>query len=137
MAAIQTIVLIDDDTDLGQLVKSNLSAHFDLKYFEEPVKAMPYLRNNLVAAVILDYYLKNTNGLLVAWELIEAFPLTPILLVSSDNSVKDKIAEMRFRHVDFLEKPFQSRDLMTSLVKILRISNSGDIRPDEYRAVDI
>lgn len=129
MAEIKTIVLIDDDTDLGDLVKSNLSSKYDLKYFEEPSKALQFVRNHPVAAVILDYYLKDMSGLLVAWELIEQHPLTPILLISADELVVDKIKELNFRHVSFLPKPFQGSDLLSAIARIQKITLFEEVRP--------
>lgn len=120
MGAIFKIVLIDDDNELSEVVKHNLSALYDLVCFEEPNAALEYLKHHYVSGVILDYHLEHTNGISVAWELIEKFPLTPILFVSADRSVKERISELEFPHVLYLPKPFVGSELRSCMVKLLR-----------------
>jgi len=115
-----TIVLIDDDCELINEVKESLSGKFDVKCFEEPAEAFSYLRRYPVSAVILDYQLRKSNGLLVAWDLVDRYPLMPVLFISSDREVEKKIEELKFPHVDFITKPFNKGELNSTLTNLQR-----------------
>ena len=116
-----TVVLIDDDCELIKQVEENLKGKFEVVCFEKPLEAFSYLRRFPVQAVILDYHLRNSNGLLVAWDLVDQYPLMPVLFISSDHEVEKKIEELKFPHVDFLVKPFNKGELNTTLTNLQRM----------------
>lgn len=129
MALIKTIVLIDDDPEIIKSCKMNLSAHYDLVCFQDSKKAVSYIQAHDVAVVILDFNLKNKSGLLVAWDLIDDYPLMPILLISNDPKDSEVIDDLGFRHVNFLLKPFRGRDLLENLIDIQKKFRLEEVPP--------
>ena len=117
----QKIVVIDDDQELLQLVRSFLSKRgFNVSIFSDWFKAIKNIRKYEPQLIILDVFLKNYDGLDVCSRL-KSNPFTrhiPILMFSGFPKVADT-AIYEFGANDFISKPFFIKDFIDKIYHML------------------
>lgn len=117
----QKIVVIDDDQELLQLVRSFLSKRgFNVSIFSDWFKAIKNIRKYEPQLIILDVFLKNYDGLDVCGRL-KSNPFTrhiPILMFSGFPKVADT-AIYEFGANDFISKPFFIKDFVDKIYNML------------------
>jgi FixJ family two-component response regulator len=77
------------------------------------------------ACVIADAHLPDMSGLALLGELRARGHAMPVILLSSDADVQGAVEAMRAGAVDFIEKPFIDRALVTQVAPILDVDASA------------
>lgn len=115
------ILLVDDDEVLHQLLQEFLTCQgykvFVLSNGEEVAE---FLNLNSVDVIVMDILLPGQNGLhWLAW-VKNNYSLLPVLILSSQKAVDDRIAGLQLGADDYLIKPFHMTELLLRLKTILR-----------------
>lgn len=115
-----TILLIDDDLKLGELLESYL-AGFEMQLIHKahPEDGLRHLRSVPVDLVILDVMLPGKNGFQVCKE-IRTFSSVPVLMLTARGDVTDRIVGLEIGADDYLPKPFEPRELVARVQTILK-----------------
>jgi len=113
-----SILLIDDDRELGILLQECLQEEFELHPAFDGVSGLQEALSHSYAAVILDLMLPCMSGLEVLKHLRKESAI-PVLVLSACGSDKSRIAALELGADDYLSKPFQLRELVTRLRAIL------------------
>jgi len=131
-AAIATILVVEDDPDIRQLVGDLLTRE---GFAVEPAQdaaamdlAMARLRPDLV---ILDLMLPGEDGLSICRRLRAAEPV-PILMLSAKGDEIDRVVGLEMGADDYLTKPFGPRELLARVRALLR-RGQAPARPSERR----
>lgn len=117
------ILIVDDDPDLTNLVKSILEAEnymvFAAESGEEALGEVPKLRPDLI---ILDIILPGMDGYDTCKILKtdEHTSLIPVIILSIKCGVKDRIAGLNIGADDYITKPFDPDELMARVEAVLR-----------------
>jgi len=117
------ILIVDDDPDLTNLVKSILEAEnymvFAAESGEEALGEVPKLRPDLI---ILDIILPGMDGYDTCKILKtdEHTSLIPIIILSIKCGVKDRIAGLNIGADDYITKPFDPDELTARVEAVLR-----------------
>ena len=118
-----TILVVEDDVDILQLVAHNLkAADFDVLMAQEGYEALSLAKNHLPQLVILDIMLPGLDGFEVCKELKRS-PATqniPILMLTAKGEEVDRIVGMELGADDYVVKPFSPRELILRVRAILR-----------------
>ncbi|WP_129794574.1 response regulator [Sphingosinicella sp. CPCC 101087] len=115
-----TILIVDDDASLRQLIRDFLTGHGYAvveagggKEMREILDAQP------VDALVLDVMMPGEDGLSIARSLSTRRDLS-IVMVSALGSETDRIIGLEVGADDYLPKPFSPRELLARLRAVLR-----------------
>ena len=120
MANKQKILIVDDDTNISDLIALYLTKEcFDTKCVEdgdEALKAFSVFQPNLI---LLDLMLPGIDGYQVCRE-IRKTSSTPIIMLSAKGEVFDKVLGLELGADDYITKPFDSKELVARVKAVLR-----------------
>ena len=117
-----SILVVDDEADVLQLVERNLSlAGFHVIEAGDGAAALAAARRELPALIVLDIMLPGMSGLDVTRQLKRdaATAAISILLLSARAGEIDRILGFELGVDDFLAKPFSPRELVLRVKAIL------------------
>ena len=115
------IVIIDDDKDLLQMVRSLLlKKGFNVSIFSDSLKAINNIRNYRPQLILLDVFLENFDGFEICKKLKASYFTRhiPILMFSGFAKVADT-AIYEYGASDFISKPFKANDLVKKVQNLL------------------
>lgn len=115
-----TILLVDDDTDLGAMVVDYL-ARFELigTHYADPAAGIKACRNGNFKAVVLDVMMPGIDGL-EACRRIREFSAVPIIMLTALGETADMVVGLSTGADDYLAKPFEPRELIARLHALMR-----------------
>ena len=126
------ILLIDDDVELGSLLRDFLSHHqIDLETTNSGEDGLELIEerrtptNSLFDLIILDIMLPGVSGLEVLKEIRKKNNI-PIIMLTASGEDHDRILGLELGADDYLPKPFNSQELVARVKAILRRSNNHD-----------
>ena len=129
MANKQKIMIVDDDANIAELISLYLTKEcFDTQTVhdgEEALKAFEAYKPNLI---LLDLMLPGIDGYQVCRE-IRAKSQTPIIMLSAKGEVFDKVLGLELGADDYMEKPFDSKELVARVKAVLRRTQA--VKPAE------
>ena len=110
----KSIVLIDDEFDILEIIKSSLELiideHISYHTFSNPVQAIRFIQANAVDLVVTDLNMDNINGLEVYHKLRINSNVKKFIFISGQvNDYKNELNKINDCHV--LEKPIKINDL--------------------------
>ena len=115
-----TILIIDDDAKLNQLLKDFLN-DFGYKVITatRPAKGLKKLQQVSPDLVILDIMLPEMDGFEVCRSIRETSNI-PIIMLTARGEVTDKVVGLELGADDYLAKPFEPRELVARIQSVLR-----------------
>lgn len=120
MANKQKILIVDDDTNISDLIALYLTKEcFDTRCVddgEEALKAFAAFHPDLI---LLDLMLPGMDGYQVCRE-IRKNSSTPIIMLSAKGEVFDKVLGLELGADDYIIKPFDSKELVARVKAVLR-----------------
>jgi DNA-binding response OmpR family regulator len=115
------ILVVEDQTDIGALIKLNLETmNFEVTHCESGSEGFALAQTNHFDALILDIMLPGMNGLDICQQLREQGDHTPILMLTAKKSEADRVVGLEVGADDYLTKPFSIRELQARLKALLR-----------------
>ncbi|HTX53696.1 MAG TPA: response regulator [Candidatus Baltobacteraceae bacterium] len=122
-----TVLVIDDDKLFLATVREELErAGFRFLGAETAAQAKEVLAKEAVQVMLLDVILPDADGLDLLPQLREAHPQVPVIVASARASYLSGIQAMRRGAADFLRKPMNFEELVTSLqVAIRKVPAAG------------
>ena len=118
------ILLIDDDQGLAAPLREYF-ARFDLELLaaQHPQVGLSLLREEAPDLVILDLMLPDMDGFEVC-RTIRRDREVPILMLTARGEVTDRIVGLELGADDYLPKPFEPRELVARIQRILKRSGA-------------
>ena len=114
------IYVVDDETDIRGLVAINLSGSgYQVKGFSSGSEALASLKSDEPDLIILDVVMPGPNGLEVARRIRQSFQV-PILMLTVQDEIANKVAALDIGADDYLTKPFQIEELLARVRAVLR-----------------
>jgi two-component system phosphate regulon response regulator PhoB len=136
----QTILVIDDERDLIELVRYNLEkGGFDVIGATKAEAGLEIARLNSPDAVILDIMMPGQDGLEVCRQL-RADARTariPVIMLTAKAGEADRVVGLEIGADDYLSKPFSPRELVARVRAILRRSAAVTGASDVIRSGDL
>lgn len=120
MAIMATILVVEDEVDLNNLVRSHLEAegHTVHQAFDGP-GALKLVEETGPDLIILDWMLPGMDGLSVCRQVRQRH-LTPILMLTARSEEIDRVLGLEVGADDYVVKPFSIRELMARVRAMLR-----------------
>ncbi len=130
MVTKQKILIVDDDENIAELISLYLTKEcFDTKMVyngEDALNAFDTYQPNLV---LLDLMLPGIDGYQVCRE-IRAKSATPIIMLSAKGEIFDKVLGLELGADDYMEKPFDSKELVARVKAVLRRYKTAPAAPE-------
>lgn len=122
MEHIDTLLVVDDDSDIRELVVDYLNSAGYRATGAANGKAMrAYLANHQVDLVVLDVMMPGDDGLTLCRELrSDRHQNLPVLMLTARSDDADRILGLEMGADDYLVKPFVARELLARIKAILR-----------------
>ncbi len=116
-----SILIIEDQKELSNLIKHKLEEreHSDQQAFNGEEGLTLALSHNF-SLIILDIILPRKSGIEILETVRRSRVLTPILILSTRNSVENIVEGLSRGADDYLPKPFKMQELLERVVSILR-----------------
>ena len=120
----QKILIVDDDANIAELISLYLTKEcFDTmivedrkRYREEAMIAFDQYNPNLI---LLDLMLPGMDGYQVCRE-VRSSSSVPIIMLSAKGEIFDKVLGLELGADDYMEKPFDSKELVARVKAVLR-----------------
>lgn len=118
----RNVYIIEDDDSIRKALTNTLSsAGYSVKSFSTPNSFLSNIDIEHPAVIILDMLLPEMSGIGVQIEILKTHQSIPIIFISGESSVDQAIFAMKHGAIDFLIKPFLTKDLIPVIEKGLAI----------------
>jgi DNA-binding response OmpR family regulator len=116
-----SILLAEDDPNLGQLLKNYLIAReYETTLVTDGAQAMQVFRKERYQLCLLDVMMPELDGFTLAKEIRALDPHIPIIFLTAKNLKEDVIEGFKSGADDYLTKPFSMEELIYRIEAILR-----------------
>lgn len=116
----QKILIVDDDENIAELISLYLTKEcFNTKIVHDGESALQVHKTFQPDLILLDIMLPRMDGYQVCREL-RTYSNTPIIMLSAKGEVFDKVLGLELGADDYMEKPFDSKELVARAKAILR-----------------
>ncbi len=124
-----TLLLVEDDKDLGKVLKQYLEMQdFRVLLSESGEKGWALFREQSPDLCILDIMLPGMDGLTLGKKIKQAAPDQPLLFLTARTSKEDVLQGLKMGADDYICKPFEPEELVLRINNILR--RSGKTEPE-------
>ncbi len=115
------VLLAEDDTNLGSLLKEYLIAKkYDAELFSDGEKALEGYSKNKYDLCIFDVMMPKMDGFTLAKEIRKVDQHIPIIFLTAKTLKDDLIEGFQSGADDYLTKPFSMDELMLRIQAIMR-----------------
>ena len=116
----QKILIVDDDENIAELISLYLTKEcFDTQIAYDGESALAAHKTFQPDLILLDIMLPRMDGYQGCRE-IRTYSNTPIIMLSAKGEVFDKVLGLELGADDYMEKPFDSKELVARVKAILR-----------------
>ena len=120
MVSKQKILIVDDDNNIAELISLYLTKEcFETKIVNDGESALLAMDSFAPNLILLDLMLPGIDGYQVCRE-VRSKSSTPIIMLSAKGEVFDKVLGLELGADDYIEKPFDSKELVARVKAVLR-----------------
>lgn len=116
----QKILIVDDDNNIAELVSLYLIKEcFETMIVNDGESALAAMDTFTPNLILLDLMLPGIDGYQVCRE-VRSKHATPIIMLSAKGEVFDKVLGLELGADDYIEKPFDTKELVARVKAVLR-----------------
>lgn len=120
MVAKQKILIVDDDNNIAELISLYLTKEcFETMIVNDGASALTALETFQPHLILLDIMLPGMDGYQVCRE-VRTKSQIPIIMLSAKGEIFDKVLGLELGADDYMEKPFDSKELVARAKAVLR-----------------
>ncbi len=120
MVSKQKILIVDDDNNIAELISLYLTKEcFETMIVNDGESALTAVDAFEPNLILLDLMLPGIDGYQVCRE-VRAKNQTPIIMLSAKGEIFDKVLGLELGADDYMEKPFDSKELVARVKAVLR-----------------
>ena len=120
MASKQRVLIVDDDNNIAELISLYFTKEcFDTMIVNDGESALPAVESFHPNLILLDLMLPGIDGYQVCRE-VRTNNSVPIIMLSAKGEVFDKVLGLELGADDYIEKPFDSKELVARAKAVLR-----------------
>ena len=137
MVAKQKILIVDDDTNIAELISLYLTKEcFDTLIVNDGEEALRHFQSYAPNLILLDLMLPGIDGYEICRE-IRKTSTVPIIMLSAKGEIFDKVLGLELGADDYMIKPFDSKELVARVKAVIRRFNNAAVAaaPAEIPAV--
>ena len=131
MVSKQKILIVDDDNNIAELISLYLIKEcFETRICNDGESAINTYDTFNPDLILLDLMLPGIDGYQVCRE-ISTRSMVPIIMLSAKGEVFDKVLGLEMGADDYMEKPFDSKELVARVKAVLRRSKAQVPEPEK------
>lgn len=116
----QKILIVDDDNNIAELISLYLTKEcYETMILNDGESVMPAITSFSPNLILLDIMLPGMDGYQVCREVRAKYDL-PVIMLSAKGEVFDKVLGLELGADDYIEKPFDSKELVARVKSVLR-----------------
>jgi len=121
----ESILIVDDDINLCNFLSDELNeAGYETKYLTDGENVAEFLKDNKTDLILLDLNMPGKNGFNVQREINIHPGIKPkVIILTASSDVKSAIESARLGASDFLCKPYDFSELLSSIRKVIQKKN--------------
>lgn len=120
MVSKQRILIVDDDNNIAELISLYLTKEcFETKIVNDGESALDAVESFEPNLILLDLMLPGIDGYQVCRE-VRTKNSVPIIMLSAKGEVFDKVLGLELGADDYMEKPFDTKELVARVKAVLR-----------------
>ncbi len=123
MAERRKVLVVDDETDLLDLISYNLSKEgYEVSTASDGGEALSEIRKRRFDLVVLDLMLPGIQGMELC-RILRSDPKTetiPIIMLTAKGEEVDRVLGLEMGADDYITKPFSPRELIARIKAVLR-----------------
>lgn len=133
MAVKQKILIVDDDNNIAELISLYLTKEcFETVIVNDGESVFPIVDQDPPQLILLDLMLPGMDGYQVCRE-VRAKHEIPIIMLSAKGEVFDKVLGLELGADDYIEKPFDSKELVARVKAVLRRYKTTEPKQEKNR----
>lgn len=126
-ASLIRILLIEDDLNLGTILKEYLSVKgFDVTHCLNGEEGYRNFIRNRFDICIIDVMMPKMDGFTLAGKIREISP-TPFIFVTAKSMLEDKIEGFKRGADDYITKPFSMEELILRINAVIKRNNRTEV----------
>lgn len=115
------ILLVEDDINLGFVIKDNLiEAGYDVIHCPDGESGWQYFQKKNFDLVLLDIMMPKKDGFSLARQIRSKNEKVPLLFLTARTLEEDKISGFKIGADDYITKPFSMQELLLRIKVFLR-----------------
>ena len=115
------ILLVEDDENLGFVIKDNLEeAGYKISWCKDGQSGWESSKSNRFDLCILDVMLPKMDGFNVLQKMRAEDQQTPVIMLTAKNMQEDVLSGFRYGADDYVVKPFDMNELLLRISVFLR-----------------
>ena len=122
------LVVYIEDSQIDRLTMSQILANAGYRFInvQDPIKALPTLLKHKPQLIFLDLVMPVLNGYEICAQIrrVSVFQDTPVIMVTSNDGIVDRVRAKMVGSTDFLAKPITRSKVLTILQKHLGVSRN-------------
>jgi DNA-binding response OmpR family regulator len=127
----QKILIVDDDENIADLISLYMTKEcFETKIVYDGESALKEADSFAPDLILLDLMLPGIDGYQVCREIRQKSQV-PIIMLSAKGEVFDKVLGLELGADDYLEKPFDTKELVARVKAVLRRYKVGGTAPSD------
>ena len=116
----QKILIVDDDNNIAELISLYLTKEcYETMIVNDGESVMPAIDTFAPNLILLDIMLPGMDGYQVCREVRSKHSI-PIIMLSAKGEVFDKVLGLELGADDYIEKPFDSKEMVARAKAVLR-----------------
>lgn len=120
------ILLVEDEHELAAwLMRALTESGFTVEHAGDLQSAERTLSHAAFQAIVLDQRLPDGDGLTLLSQIRQRNDRTPIMILTAQGSLTDRVRGLKLGADDFLAKPFALSELEARLMALVRRSHGG------------
>lgn len=117
------ILVIDDDKCMCKTLKELLTMEgYNVKYITKSKQTLEVLEEKAYHLIILDLEMPDIRGEDLLKEIKEFYPKIIVIIVTGHPSVDSAVQTLTSGAFDYIEKPFEIKDIITKIKKALKVN---------------
>jgi len=135
MALERTVLLVDDDKDLLQLIAMRLqAAGYGVTAVESGESALAALAVARPQVVVTDLRMQGMDGLALFDAIHREAPSLPVVILTAHGTIPEAVTATRRGVFSFLTKPFEPKVLLDTVAEAMRLSSAPSGEVEDWRA---
>lgn len=132
------ILFVEDDANLGLLLKENLeNKGFNVSWHKNGEDGIGALMKNKFNLCILDVMLPVKDGFTLSKEIRKLDKSIPIIFLTARGQHEDKIKGFETGADDYVTKPFNTQELCMRIQAVLRRTENSPATPDKSCVITV
>jgi two-component system phosphate regulon response regulator PhoB len=134
-----TLLIVEDEADLSELMRYNLEAEgFRVISAESGDEAVERIRDGVPDLILLDWMLPGLSGIELTrrWRSRDETARTPIIMITARGEEEERVRGLATGADDYVVKPFSMPELVARIQALLRRS-SPQLLANVLRAGDL